>query len=387
MIPRNAHTTRLYRLVALGFGLVACAVLGVVLVISFSRATVSITLAPSSVQTKFSVVIGPDTAADRALAGSYLTTSVTGEKTVESKTSGSVPAKAHGQIRILNTTSSPQPLAAGTRLLSADGVLFRTTRRLDVPANGSVEAEAEADQPGSQGEVGPGRFTLPGLRPANQEKIYGTSTEPMTGGTSTIATVSEADRAAAREALVTELIGQGLKELEATLGRTTAPIEVKLLSQQDTPLPSSDTALKLRITLEAVSVSSEALSNRIREELQKSAPAGHVVTDVNAHSISLALISTSGTAATVAVTATGPAGLEPTDPQLQADRFAGKTKNEIDAWAAATSGIGRVDVLLTPRWASRTPSNPQRIRVIISTQSLTEDASTGTVQTAPNANS
>jgi hypothetical protein len=50
-----------------------------------------------------------------------------------------VDAVAVGKVRISNTNSAPQPLVRTTRLITADGRLYRIDAAVNVPAKGSAE--------------------------------------------------------------------------------------------------------------------------------------------------------------------------------------------------------------------------------------------------------
>lgn len=87
-----------------------------------------------------------------------------------------------GAIDIINESGNGQTLVATTRFLSEGGVTFRLDARVFVPARGRITAAITADQPGAQGDVPVGRFTIPGLSAATQDVIYGETSEPTRGG-------------------------------------------------------------------------------------------------------------------------------------------------------------------------------------------------------------
>jgi hypothetical protein len=87
-----------------------------------------------------------------------------------------------GKVLIINNYNKNQPLVATTRLLSADGKLFRIKNTINVPAGGSQEAEIYADEPSSAMAIGPAKFTIPGLWAGLQDKIYGESKEKFVYG-------------------------------------------------------------------------------------------------------------------------------------------------------------------------------------------------------------
>ena len=101
--------------------------------------------------------------------------------------------KARGTVTIYNEyNSSPQPLVATTRLLAQNGKLFRLTKGVVVPGMtkiggniqpGAIEAEVIADQAGSEYNIEPATFSIPGFEGSQKfQKFYAKSTKVMMGG-------------------------------------------------------------------------------------------------------------------------------------------------------------------------------------------------------------
>lgn len=377
------HTTRVFRFVALGFGASALVLLGVVLAVTLGRTTVTITLTPQAVRTSFALTVAPEPP-DGGLTGRYLTTTVDGQRTVTGTTTATQPAKARGTIRIINDGPTGQPLAATTRLLSSTGVLFRTTRRVDVPGHGSLAVEVEADEAGSAGEIGPSRFTLPGLRAANQTIIYGQSDAPMTGGTTSASAVTEADREAARTALETELIATGLRDLEAALTQQGQVFRITLLDQTVKPKATGPSTISLSVSLQAVAVDPAALRARTETALRETLPDASTLEALSGEPV-LAVSEADAKAerVTLAVTASGLATPDAGNSLFAAKRFTGRTAEQVRAAASELPGVTNVDVDWSLPWLQRTPSDPARIRVRLLLQSLTTGGEASTVETTP----
>jgi len=102
--------------------------------------------------------------------------------------------KAKGLIRVYNTYSPSKPitLRAGTRFLSSSGQYFRSPESIYVPAakfqEGEltpqwVEINVEAMESGSNSNIGPTNFSIPGLLGTSYyDKIYAQSFVDMKGG-------------------------------------------------------------------------------------------------------------------------------------------------------------------------------------------------------------
>lgn len=133
-----------------------------------------------------------------------------------------------GTITVINESGSGQTLIATTRFLHEDGVTFRLDARVFVPARGRVTAAITADQPGAQGDVPVGRFTIPGLPVATQGVIYGETSEPTRGGLTVVGAPFtaddlaalhgrfEADAAGALEAAAAEKAGVDMRVVSGT---------------------------------------------------------------------------------------------------------------------------------------------------------------------------
>ncbi|MFH0853805.1 MAG: hypothetical protein V1853_05375, partial [bacterium] len=143
------------------------------------------------------------------ITGKILSSTETRQDTFTGLGTGTmVPDVAIGKVTIHNEWSQVQPLAATTRLLSESGVLFRLKNREDVLPGQTIEAEIYADETGEIGNIEPTRFTLPGLWPGLQEKIYAISDQPMTGGLKEVKSVSAEDLRMAEQNLREQIVEQ-----------------------------------------------------------------------------------------------------------------------------------------------------------------------------------
>jgi hypothetical protein len=116
---------------------------------------------------------------------------------------------AQGTIRIFNNYTQPQTLVANTRFQPPleKVIYFRTTKRVVVPANGYVDVEVKADQPGEEYNIEPSTFSIPGLAGLPQYySIYGKSFSAMTGGfKGEVSQVKQEDLDAARKTMLDQL--------------------------------------------------------------------------------------------------------------------------------------------------------------------------------------
>ena len=111
-----------------------------------------------------------------------------------------------------NDSSISQPLVATTRLLTADGILFRMKKGATVPANGTVEVDVYADKSGKASEIGPSKFTIPGLNEARQKVVWAESIKPMVGGVRQFGVIGSEDIKEAEGEMLAELKKSGRRK-------------------------------------------------------------------------------------------------------------------------------------------------------------------------------
>jgi len=134
-----------------------------------------------------------------------------------------VNEKAKGTITVYNEySSSPQSLVEKTRFTAENGKVFKTTKTVTVPGAkivdgkivaSSIDIEVVADQPGSDYNVGPGRFSIPGFSGTPKfDAFYGQSKTGIAGGASGLMkVVSQEDYDKAKNSLW-ESLSAGLGE-------------------------------------------------------------------------------------------------------------------------------------------------------------------------------
>jgi hypothetical protein len=113
---------------------------------------------------------------------------------------------ATGTVTLYNNMNTSQPLVETTRLLTPEGVLFRLSEQVMVPAGGSMTVSVYADEEGASGNIEPTTFTIPGLNTAKQELVYAESFETFTGGVSMVSVVTQEELNEAVAELENELL-------------------------------------------------------------------------------------------------------------------------------------------------------------------------------------
>jgi|Deesub1362B_J571_1020462.scaffolds.fasta_scaffold04034_2 hypothetical protein len=144
-----------------------------------------------------------------------------------------VEKKSQGVIRVYNTCwPKPQPLVATTRFVSDDGKLFRTKRRIVVPATSKgqstfTEVEVIAAKAGQEYNIGPSTFSIPGLVGTPQYTcFYGKSLASMSGGfKGQVKKVSKEDLERAKKILTEKALAQAKESIKSQLSKNEILIE------------------------------------------------------------------------------------------------------------------------------------------------------------------
>lgn len=172
------RSVSLYRKIAYFF--IALVALLLMFIFFFSIVKTTIVLIPDQERIQNNIIFDVydkdnGGAGEKAIKGLVRKLDIEETKTYPATGKRVIGQEAVGEVTIHNNYSKNQPLVATTRLLSANNKLFRIKKTVNVPAGGSVDVEIYADDPSPEMEIGPSRFTIPGLWAGLQDKIYAES--------------------------------------------------------------------------------------------------------------------------------------------------------------------------------------------------------------------
>lgn len=358
---RQAHVQGFYRPLIIGFLAVAVLAVAGVIYAGSGGTTIRVTPALSSLTTNFTITVGPTVTGELGLVGMIasepLTTTITTKPTEEGAL---IPAHATGKVTIINTTTSAQPLAAATRLQHENGVIVRTTTRLDVPAKGQVEATVVADPLGAEGNVPPGRFTIVALRAANQALIYGQSTSTLTGG------MIRDSGSLSLEAL-TAASNAGQEKLLAEFGETTSgklkalvPVAVSTNPPAEQPAASYEVKVEMKGT--TVTYDQAALDKIIRDRLTTVLKDDQEIASIAAPKLKLSSQPTNDSV-TLEVTVDGLAQIRADSALLAPGQFVGLDQEAISKKLLGSGLVTAFTVKFNPWWRTTAGDDPATITV------------------------
>ena len=366
------HKVNLYRRLALTFMSATVIVVLIIAFFTFQRATVTIAQDAIPVAAAFAAEISENPASSGAFNGVVVTVTTSTESTFKPTTVTDKPGKAHGTVIVHNDGSAPQPLVATTRFLSDGGVLFRLSRAVTVPARSTASAEVVADKQGKEGDIGPTKFTIPGLNPAQQKIVFGESKQAMTGGSSKAGVVSQGDIDKAQEEARKALLEIGQRELTSINvpqghGVLYTTVNIKAVSSAKPGDEVGDFKIVSSGTMAYVAYPKSAVFAAADREVQSKTPTPYhtVVFLSDAPVVSLQSINVEKKTATLQIYREGRAVLDARSAAFQPAMFMGQTRQQISDQIKSIKGVASVAVKFFPPWIEHAPKVPTRIEVKI----------------------
>ncbi len=374
-MPQALPSIAVYRRIAIGLLMTVGVVFLSVLYIALVRAEITIKLRkqPFPLQHTFSVThdVGRKPASvPSALPGYIEIVERLTTRDVPASASGYQEGKAEGMIRITNRYSRPQPLIATTRLLSKEGILFRTTESTLVPVGGSVDVPVRADAPGPKGDIGPSTFILPGLWPGIQDKITGSSVKPMSGGRRPIVQLAPAQQKELEHSAAEE---QRLAVEKAGSSAPRASDQVRIVtvgSVRSTPSVVNDHTIRLSITsvIVVATFNPQPLEVPLKAVVAKALPTNAVFGGVDTaipfrYTVESMAANKKTIALTVHATAWGVASADRLP--LAKEQLLGRSATDVKRLSETFPEIESVDVKLSPFWLRSIPKREDRVELKI----------------------
>lgn len=374
MVSRRRQTSlpseqpvRFYKIVALSFLILTVALLGVIVFMSSKRAVITIKTKSSPVDVNVDVPVS-EQKVENGIVGMVTSTRISLEDSFTPTGSREEPGVATGTVTLHNDTEAPQSLVATTRLLTPENVLFRIKSAVTVPANGTVDAEVYADQKGEGGNVGPTRFTIPGLNATKQKVIYATSDKPMVQGVKVIGEVSQKDIDDAEKRLQTRIENEAKEKIGAKFAPRTGVYHVENFTLNQKPEVGkevSDFTLSGTATVLAVFYDKDEIQKLSRELLlnRSTSDIGIVRPSTNEPTVTFGEYDTNTKVAKLHVFYDGVATLNPESEQLEKSKFFGKSKEEVRRYLLSLEHVHGVEVEFHPAWMQTIPHLHDHVQV------------------------
>lgn len=364
---------RLYRRIVGGFAAAIILVFGAIVILSTTKATIQVTPLVKTIEASFLVGIVKEGAAEDELSGTVI------EQTFEQAKSFSVSGveqkevldKAGGEVTIINDSSKNQPLVATTRLLSSGGVLFRLDESVMVPAGGQIIAMVHADQVGPTGDIGPDKFTIPGLATVLQKSIYAESSEAMTGGQRMVSLVTQEELDKDAGDLMVEMLAAAKEQLRLQgKGNWTGEVfSFETVSKKSDTEPGEEkdnVTISLKLKVAGVFFDVNTLNVLSETKLYENLEDGFVFKEAESVVFGAATESNQATVEIVQASATGNTAelrtvikkdsiISNTSAFLQPEVLVGKSKDEVKDYLVSAGVASDVRVKIFPPWIMKVP--------------------------------
>ncbi len=359
-----------YRTIAVTFLIVTLVLLGVIIFFTSKKATIVVVAKTDNKNVNLDVNVAQQKTDASSITGVVTTTEFkwtqkyfpTGNKTTD--------GLAGGTVTLYNETGAAQPLVKTTRLLTLSGVLFRLSDRVVVPAKGQITATVYADQPGASGNIGPSKFTIPGLNADKQKVVYADSAKEMTGGVRTVGILTDGDLKAAESDYV-EKVKQAVNNSLGKMGSFDQKLvfvpEHNVSADRKAGEEVTEFNLAGTNTVVVVYYNSDELKSVLAKEISSRIDASteKVLSVSKEPQVTLGSYDLAKQQARLSVYQDVLVTLDANADKLAAANFFGKTKDEIERYVFGLGHVVGVDVKFSPSWMRTAPAVSDRVQVII----------------------
>lgn len=368
---KHPYFLNVYRQIAIGFAVVAIILVGAIIFYSLVQARVEITPHKTLQSVEFLVGVGQGAYGDK-VDGGLEERVIEGDEQVEATGTKNDVGKATGTLTIINTTGAAQPLVATTRFLTSEGVLFRLKNKTVAPAKGQVDAEVYADVAGPGGNVGPGRFTIPGLSAAKQALIYAESKKAMEGGDKFTRVVTAEDLARAKTMVLKKLEDEALQKYKEQLNNDNLEVVGKMVTSETSAnvkagdeKPNFTISGKMKLSL--VYYDKTQLQDLAKTQLLLTFPPDKEFVSFAGDKMIIKIenFDLSKNVATLRVYVDGEAVLRKTSQILDPEKIAGMLPAEAKKYLESFDAIDKADIKMFPSWLKKIPTLKDHIEIII----------------------
>ncbi len=375
MTPRHRETVsytqpvRFYKAVALTFLCFTLILLGFIIFMSAKRATIIIETKATAVDVSGTLEIGGD--ADATLSGMSASSTIATIEEVFGPSAGrEEDGVATGIVTIHNETDTAQALIPTTRLLPPQGVLFRLKNRVEIPARGAAAADVYADAKGGASNIGPTRFTIPGLSEERQKVIYANSEGSMTGGVRTVGIFGAEDKKIAEARIMQKLLDEGKKhfsKITEDQGIAVHILQYAVSFDKEVGDEAGEIRGIGRGTIVGVIYPKDLLKQHAMAILEKRTIDEREVIEPRTEdpTVSIEEYDPATGRTVIKVFYDGIASLNPESNSVDTSIFFGKTKDEVRRYVLSLDHVQGVQVDFSPLWVTRVPYSADHVQVII----------------------
>lgn len=365
-LPEN-QPVRFYKIVAITFLVLTIVLLGIIIFSSSKKAIITITTKTDPVEVNFVATVGAN--GENKIGGQVVTSTEELTKDFFPSATMEVAASKEGKMILHNDSATEQTLIPTTRLLTAEGAIFRIKNRVTVPAQGQIEVEVYFDDKNTVSSTGVGRLTVPGLNTDRQKEIYATNDKPV-AGTRKVGVVSDSDLKVAEKSFVEDIISQSASKLvgsDETMKVVSKLISYTVTSSAKVGDKVDSYYLKGRAQVLSVFYKLEDVETIAKKELAKKVVGDAEVLQVNenAPTVQLAEDQTQSEGIKLNVYYNGTVTLNSDSKQLARESFFGKSEQEVRRYLLSLDHVKNVTVSFSPIWCSTVPNIADHVSVVV----------------------
>lgn len=369
--PAQEPSVKFYKIIAVTFLFLTVVLLGLIVFMTSKKAIITVVAKGDVKKVSLSVTVSPNPAQDDAVKGMVTAVPFKWSEVYHPTGNKVVDGISKGKVVVHNTSSAPQTLIKTTRVLADSGVLFHLSDKIIVPAGGQITVAVYADQPGATSDIGPSKFSIPGLSADKQKVIYAESTDPMSGGQARLGVLS-ADDLKAASVNFKEKMKAAFVAAQASSTAVDSKMVVMVASEADqadhkvgdevTDFTVSGTSTMVMAVYTGQDLS-QLVSRQISEKID---PTTEKFLGVDAEpQVSIASYDVKNNTAQLSVYQDAQVTLDANVDALSPAHFFGKSKEEIQRYILGLDHVADVQVKFSPSWMLSAPSVPDRINVVV----------------------
>ncbi|MFA4953966.1 MAG: hypothetical protein WC641_01485 [Patescibacteria group bacterium] len=374
--PARQPGSKLYRNIALSFlAVVMLVVIGVLWVSSVrARVTIKTKKDTTQVQTYVEVARSPEAGqlGGKVVKGNFEKIQEFAVKDVGSE-EVPIDSEVSGMVKIINNYSKSQTLVKTTRLLTADGRLYRIDNTVTVGSKESVTVSAHSDKKGREYVMPVGtHLTIPGLWIDLQKSIYAETVSGFSGGSQTSKIVSSLQVADAQKVLEEAVFEQAQKTLKAEAGAADdwAGVYSKRLVEKKTnitPGQSSDQFLaSVKMEVTAVYYPAKDMEVLLKQKLKERIPDGRDINyDASLVNFKIEQADTTAGKARLLIQAQASTRLTADSSAISKDAIAGLSSDDAKTKLMSVDGVESVDIQIRPTWIHTVPKMKDHIDLVV----------------------
>ncbi len=362
-----------YKSLLFGFVAVMVIIIGLILFFSTGKAIISVVAKSEDVSTEFIIDVSADGGGMNMVNGMIYETEVEGTISGEATGIKSLDSGNIGKVTLINKRAENQVLIKTTRLQTQEGVLLRLTDRVEIPANGSIEASVYADNPSAFTELLPTSFVIPGLAENLQDKVYAESKSTIKPTGNTQKAIDQADITRVKEELTEILYEKAIDKVKQNQNNLDLVMLIvkkeELSSKADAEVGSIRDSFELgmKIKVAILGIEKQKLLSLAGENLKNSLNKGLDLQNISADKFTynIQAYDPSAKTAKVKVYVEGQASVKADNQIFEKSKLAGLSPKGVELYLSNFEQIESVKVELSPFWIGTVPKSPDHVEIVV----------------------